>query len=77
MKARAAAEGGAVEPGAFGGLYPPRDPTQKQYHAAMKAFAEAGEEGATMTIPGTLSGFHKASVRAGGPQPHTPWDPVC
>jgi hypothetical protein len=50
-KARAAAEGGTIEPGAFGSLYPPRDATQKQAYAAMKAFADAGETDQTMSFP--------------------------
>ena len=61
--ARAVAEGGVAAPGAFGSLYPPRDATQKQLHAAMKAFADAGDKSATYTLPPGLSGFHKASVR--------------
>ena len=62
MKARQAAETGVVDNKAFGGLFPPKDPTQKQYYGAMKAFAEGGATGETMSFPPTLSGFHKASI---------------
>ena len=60
--AREAAQSGVVDQNAFGGLYPPRDATQRQYYEAMKAFAQGGEEGTVMTFPPNLSGFHKASV---------------
>ena len=59
--ARAVSEGGTAPPGAFGALYPPKDPTQKQLHAAMKAFADAADFDAALPIPATLNGFHKAS----------------
>ena len=60
--ARAVAEGGVADPNAFGKLYPPRDGMQQQLHTMMKAFADAGETGATLPLPTPLSGFHKASA---------------
>ena len=53
-----------IDQNAFGGLYPPRDATQKQLYAAMKAFAESGGPGSpeTLTLQTiSMSGFHKAS----------------
>ena len=46
-------------------MYPPRDPQQKQYYAAMKQFAESGGPGMSETLilpTATMSGFYKASV---------------
>jgi 5'-3' exoribonuclease 2 len=66
MRARQVAEGGEAPAGAFGGLYPPKDPTQKAMYEAMKAFASKGYSSDTISFPppGTreLSGFHKASA---------------
>ena len=60
--ARKVAEGGNVAAGAFGSLYPPRDANQKRLYGQMKGFADAEDDGSTLTLSGTLSGFHKASV---------------
>ena len=64
-RARQMAKGGEVDASAFGGLYPPKDATQKQLHDAIKAFAEAPEGEAqpqSITLPAQLSGFHRASA---------------
>ena len=66
------AEGKAIASGAFGDLYPPRDNTQRALLATIKAFAEAGAGAAakggdggaeqTATLPGNMSGYHRASA---------------
>ena len=57
------AEGGTVNPNAFGSLYPPKDAKQHELLNQIKAFAEAGDQGATLSLPiATMSGFHKASA---------------
>ena len=61
--AQAIANGGAVEAGAFGTLYPPRDPTQRRLHDQVKAFSEAkdGPEELVLDIT-SLNGFHMKSL---------------
>ena len=61
--AQAIANGGAVEAGAFGNLYPPRDPTQRRLHDQVKAFSEAkdGPEELVLDIT-SLNGFHMKSL---------------
>ena len=71
IKAKQAAESGVIDQKAFGGLYPPRDPQQKQVSVLQQAHTH------TRTGTQPLSRHHSPPTHPPPPPPYPPLHTVC